>query len=128
MTILVPVLYFSYEINYFVADFFFQRFLFILAIAIPFDIRDLKHDNVQYRTIPQVLGVVKSKWFAALMLSIFVFLMLLVSPGLLPNVMFYIAVSAQLVLITLMNEKRSDAYCAGLIDGAIALLGISYFF
>ncbi len=116
------------ELNEPVLIYSVAHYLYIIAITIPFDIRDLKHDNAQYRTIPQVLGVVKSKWFAALMLSTFVVLMLLVSPDLLLNVMFYIAVSAQLVLITLMNEKRSDAYCAGLIDGAIALLGISYFF
>jgi len=51
----------------------------------------------------------------------------LVIPSLQLNVLFYIAIITQLVLLIGMNEKRNDMYCAGLIDGAIAILGLSYF-
>ncbi len=102
-------------------------YLYVVAVTIPFDIRDLKHDKVEHKTIPQVLGVIKSKWIATLMLGAFVLLMAIVKTSFLYNPVFIMAVLVQLVLILLMNEKRSDVYCAGLIDGAIALLGISYF-
>jgi hypothetical protein len=38
-----------------------ERFLFVFAITIPFDIRDLRFDSLNLRTIPQVLGVKKAR-------------------------------------------------------------------
>lgn len=35
----------------------FQRFMFVLVLLIPFEIRDLKYDSVALRTLPQRLGV-----------------------------------------------------------------------
>ena len=51
-----------------------QRFLFVLAITIPFDIRDAQFDLPGLNTIPQVLGVNKSKMIAILALVIVVML------------------------------------------------------
>ena len=51
-----------------------QRFLFIFAITIPFDIRDSKFDLPGLNTIPQVLGVNRSKMIAILGLVIVVVL------------------------------------------------------
>ena len=41
-----------------------SRFLFVFAITIPFDIRDLKHDAKNLETIPLFFGVQKSKIIA----------------------------------------------------------------
>jgi len=41
-----------------------SRFLFVFAITIPFDIRDLKYDIGKIKTIPLFFGVKKSKWLA----------------------------------------------------------------
>lgn len=105
----------------------FAHYLFILGVTIPFDIRDLKYDSVDHRTIPQVIGVKPARGIAILSIVSFAFLLLLILPELRQNLLFYVAIIIQLVLINAMNEKRSDLYCAGLIDGAIALLGLSYF-
>jgi hypothetical protein len=51
-----------------------QRFLFIFAITIPFDIRDAQFDLPGLNTIPQVLGVNKSKMIAIAALLIAVVL------------------------------------------------------
>ncbi|MDC0201794.1 hypothetical protein OAJ56_00975, partial [Flavobacteriales bacterium] len=37
------------------------RFLFVFAICIPFDIRDIKYDNIKLKTIPIFFGVSRSK-------------------------------------------------------------------
>ena len=42
----------------------FERFLFIFAITIPFDIRDLNYDASHLATIPQYFGVNNAKWMA----------------------------------------------------------------
>ena len=38
------------EINSFLIESFFQRVLFVIAISIPFDIRDFLHDEI--KTLP----------------------------------------------------------------------------
>lgn len=58
--------------------YFLQRFLFVLAITIPFDIRDLQFDQPELATLPQVLGIDNAKVIAIVallgFLSIDVFL------------------------------------------------------
>ena len=51
---------------------FFQRFLFVLILILPFEIRDLKYDNEILKTIPQRLGVEKAKLFGYLLIFLWV--------------------------------------------------------
>ena len=104
------------------------HYLYVLAVTIPFDIRDLKYDTPSQKTIPQIVGVARAKIISIALLVLFVILMFNFVDGFLMfNPVFYLAVIVQIILVLKMNEKRSDGYCAGAIDGAIALLGISYF-
>ena len=43
---------------------FAHRLCFVFAITIPFDIRDLKYDSLQLKTIPAIFGEKKAKYFA----------------------------------------------------------------
>jgi hypothetical protein len=49
---------------------FIQRFLFIVAITIPFDIRDVNYDSDGLKTLPQRFGIYKSKLIAVMCLMI----------------------------------------------------------
>ena len=101
---------------------------FIVSAAIPFDIRDVKFDRDSHKTIPQVIGILWAKSISALLLLIFITIMVIFVPQLLFNTVFFIAISVQFALLLFMNENRGDLYCAGAIDGAIGLIGLSYFF
>jgi hypothetical protein len=103
------------------------HYMYIVAVAVPFDIRDLKYDRASQKTIPQVLGVHGSKLLSVgLLIASAIFLSIL-TPIRSDNVFFYLAIGVQIVLVLFMHPARSDAYCAGWIDGAISLLGIAYF-
>ncbi|MBL1281259.1 MAG: hypothetical protein COA33_013355 [Fluviicola sp.] len=103
------------------------HYAYVVAVTIPFDIRDLIYDAPSQKTIPQLLGIKGSKVLAIALLLLFFSSMTNLRPELLLNPLFYIAVATQIVLVLFMNKNRGDFYCAGLIDGAIALLGVSYF-
>ena len=103
-------------------------YVYILAVTIPFDIRDLKYDKVSQRTIPQLLGVLNSKVLSVILLFISTVVFVVIEPTLRINPLFILSMIAQLILILNMNKNRGDFYCAGLIDGAIAILGLSFFF
>lgn len=102
--------------------------IFIIAVAIPFDIRDVKFDQRTQRTIPQIIGVIWAKSVSSTLLFLFLMIMLFSTPALWETPVIIPAVFVQLALILYMNEKRGDIYCAGAIDGAIGLIGLSYFF
>lgn len=45
-----------------------QRFLFVIVITIPFEIRDLKYDAVTLGTLPQLLGIQRTKHLGVFLL------------------------------------------------------------
>ena len=53
---------------------FFQRLLFLVAIIIPFDIRDMHIDPKTLKTLPQLFGVNVSKIIGYIFLLLFIFL------------------------------------------------------
>ena len=52
-----------------------QRYLWVLVLMVPFEIRDLKFDSSSMGTLPQQLGTRGVKWFGVLMLLMIVLLM-----------------------------------------------------
>lgn len=92
----------------------FVRFLFVVAICIPFDIRDLKIDSKKLKTIPIIFGVAKAKLicffslFSIIIISIFQFL----NDN--SRVHFLIAIIlsciVSLILINKSDEKQNDFF------------------
>ena len=48
---------------------FVQRFMFVLALMLPFEIRDLNYDSLKLATIPQRIGVRYTKLMGCLLLA-----------------------------------------------------------
>lgn len=93
------------------------RFLFVFSITIPFDIRDLKHDNRRLKTIPILLGVKKSKYLAMFSLFLFAFINILLfsenSPIILTVLLTYIISS---ILILKSHEKKNEFFFSFYIE------------
>lgn len=104
----------------------FSHYLYILALTIPFDIRDLQYDSKEYKTIPQQFGVQGSKVIAEIALMMFAALVVMNDQELLKSNLFWLAMIVSGTLIILVKKSNSDWYFAGAIDGSIALLGLSY--
>lgn len=103
------------------------HYCYVIAVTIPFDIRDLKYDKAHQKTIPQRIGVHGAKLVSIGLLLITAIFLTGLTPIRSDNYWFYGAIAVQIVLILGMNTKRSDFYCAGWVDGSIALLGLAYF-
>lgn len=101
-------------------------YLYIIAITIPFDIRDLRYDEDNQKTIPQVFGVSSAKKIAiCLALTSFSLFLFLISTHWISTVLLCIAFGVQITLIIYSNLKRDELYFSGAIDGAITLLGLT---
>ncbi|MEZ4858263.1 MAG: hypothetical protein R2781_05575 [Flavobacteriaceae bacterium] len=74
VTVLLPWIASENNLNTDVFLTFLQRFLWVLVLIIPFEIRDLVYDDLTLGTLPQKLGVSKTKWVGYLFLLIMIIL------------------------------------------------------
>ena len=70
VTVLLPLIPTSLIFEPAVVIEFLQRFILTLVLILPFEIRDLNYDLKQLATIPQKLGVAKTKIFGLVLLLV----------------------------------------------------------
>lgn len=97
------------------------RALFIFAITIPFDVRDLLNDMKKgVRTIPSAMGWKRSVVLAELVLILFISF---VSITLGINHPFFLGYAIStvmaMILVALVNPERSDMYCSFWVEGTM---------
>ena len=102
------------------------RFLFVLAITIPFDIRDLKFDDKKLKTIPIIIGESRAKLLAVLILliaealySIQYFANQISLQHLIGIIILFLVTS---ILIIKSSEEKSDFYYSICIESMSLLL------
>ena len=104
-----------------------SRFLFIVAITIPFDIRDIKFDALKLKTIPMLFGVEMSKKVALMILYVYASFELIQHLLITPNkqIMFSVFLSCIYTqyLIKGSYEKKSSFYYSFWVEScSLALL------
>ena len=72
-TVMLPILSVNQYITWDIGVETFQRFVVILILLIPFEIRDLAYDHVELRTLPQRYGVTNTKIFGGFATLVFFF-------------------------------------------------------
>ena len=73
VTVFLPLMNEQYPITLDVYVEGLQRFLLIIALMLPFEIRDLQFDSIKLFTIPQQIGLKKTKILGVWLLVIFFF-------------------------------------------------------
>ncbi|MXV49380.1 hypothetical protein GS399_00230 [Pedobacter sp. HMF7647] len=100
-----------------------KRFLFIAALAVPFDIRDLFQDrNYDLKTIPVVLGEKKAYLFCLVLLLFYLILLFLFNNGFDAN-FWGLAITIFLAgwLIFKSDRKKDEYYYFFYLDGVLIL-------
>ncbi len=100
-----------------------KRFLFIAAITIPFDIRDLFQDKLfELKTLPVLLGAKKAQWICLGFLIIYLIMLILFNDGITLNTIALIGTIILTVwLIFKSNFKRNEYYYFLFLDGTMIL-------
>jgi len=104
------------------------RFCFMIAICIPFDIRDLHVDkSEEISTLPILYGENKSRWLALVFMFIYIFLIILELYFEIVDEKIFIAllISAltNTVLVFMTNSKRSEYFYTAVLDGTMIVQG-----
>ena len=102
-----------------------SRFLFVFAITIPFDIRDLKYDAQNLQTIPLFFGVEKARFMAVIAVFICGIIAIfqslenaLISSNLLALILLYFVAS---IFIAKSDESKGEMYFSFWIESLCIL-------
>lgn len=87
-----------------------QRFLLVVVLILPFDIRDLKYDATSLQTIPQKIGIQKTKKLGYVLLVCCLILEFIISVNSEFRTVFLIIFTALLVLLMRSSEKQPKYY------------------
>ncbi|RZK58416.1 MAG: hypothetical protein EOO87_00295 [Pedobacter sp.] len=100
-----------------------KRFLFICAITIPFDIRDLYQDKLyELKTIPVILGEKKAWIFCQALLVVYVIMLVLFTKEINPQVIgLVLTVVLTGWLIFKSNIKKNEYFYFLFLDGTMLL-------
>ncbi|UUC46924.1 hypothetical protein [Flavobacterium cerinum] len=111
ITMFLPVLNAGLDFSPDVFLKFFQRFLLVIILILIFEIIDLKQDNVALQTVPQRLGVQRTKWLNLFLLIPFYLLEFFKSDFQIIQLWINLILIIVIALFTLFSSpKRSDYY------------------
>lgn len=100
---------------------FLQRFLLVMILMLPFDIRDLERDKKDLKTLPQLLGVSKARKLGVT-LTVMVFLLSFLKDGLTAaEILSRLAISILLIGIFLSKNDMRRNYFASFWVEAIPI-------
>lgn len=80
-TVLLPVFDASFSFDFKVVLMFVQRFLFVIVLTLPFDIRDFRFDKKELQTIPQLIGVERTKKLGFILLALTLLIEFFITPN-----------------------------------------------
>lgn len=113
VTVVLPLINEGYSLDFDVLITSIQRFVFVLVLMLPFEIRDLQYDSLKLATIPQKIGIKKTKQLGSI--GLFVFCLLEFFKD---NLRIgFLTISFVIALVTLMfvlfsKEQQSKYYSA----------------
>ena len=74
VTVFLPVIEYNFSINQTIVLLALQRFLIVIVLMLPFEIRDLQYDSLRLSTLPQQIGVRFTKLLGIVLLVVILFL------------------------------------------------------
>lgn len=129
VTVLLPLIYHNAEINFFnYIGIILERFLFVFAITIPFDIRDMEEDTASnLKTIPLQLGKKKAEMLSLWAMYVFMILTCMhyfITSQIFIAIAMLISGISTLYFIQNKNLQKSPYYFYGILDGTMLLQAV----
>ena len=118
VTVVLPVANNGYPLSFDVFIISFQRYLFVIVLILPFDIRDLLYDSLRLSTIPQKIGIKKTKYLGFLLLIINILLEFFKDELDIRRVMiFFVIILIAFLFILFSSKDRGRNYSAFWVEG-----------
>ncbi len=112
VTVILPVLSNQFDINRNLFIEIIQRFIFVLVLTLPFDIRDVRFDTYQLGTIPQIIGIKRARVTGIILLCIVVIFEFLKTPLLINQAFVLVAISLLTAFFVMQSVVKQTQYYA----------------
>ena len=118
ITVFFPLYEAEFKFNATVYLEFVQRFLFLIAITIPFDIRDVHVDEKSLKTLPQIIGVNYSKMIGYILLLLMILLEFFIHKSVDYNsyILLVVGITAA-IFLGFSSPKRTRFYTSFWVEG-----------
>ena len=118
VTVFIPLLNNHFSIDRMVVIVSVQRFLLVIMLMLPFEIRDLQFDSLKLYTIPQNLGVKRTK-ILGIFLGLLMFVLEFLKREMSVNQILVLLTTLVLtvLLIWFSREKQGRYYAAFWVEG-----------
>lgn len=110
VTVLLPLLNNNFELNTDVFIITVQRFLLVIALILPFEIRDMNYDSIKLSTIPQRIGIKTTKIIGVILLVVFYFLEYLKDEVVVKHLIILLTITILTILFLLFSRKNQKKY------------------
>lgn len=96
---------------------FFQRFLFVMVLTLPFDIRDLRYDLKYLQTIPQLIGIERTKKVGFVLLALTMVIEFFITPNRIFKFVYLLIFMVLLFFLQRAKRKQSKYYASFWVEG-----------
>ncbi len=117
-TVIIPLLNENHTIDSDVIITTIQRYFYVFVAMLPFEIRDMQFDSLKLSTIPQKIGLMKTKLIGVLLLILF-FLLEFMKNGNTENKILIVVIISIITLYFLIfsNKKNQKYYSSFWVEG-----------
>lgn len=117
VTVLVPVINSDALLDFKALMLFLQRFLFVIVLTLPFDIRDFYFDKKQLQTVPQLIGVERTKKLGFILLITAMVIEFFITPNSYFKTVFLVMFFVLLILLQRATTSQSNYYSSFWVEG-----------
>lgn len=110
VTVLLPVINAEMDFSILVALKCMQRFVLVFVLLLVFEIIDLQFDDLKLHTIPQKIGIKKTKWLAYILLFVFIILDFLKEDATIIHLLITISVAFSIGIFTFFSNPKRNKY------------------
>jgi len=128
-TVLLPILASNETLGITEISYSIQRFLIVVVLTLPFDIRDMQFDAISLQTIPQKIGIRKTKRVGLMLMVFALIIEFLLSPEIMAKNAFIIFFFMMLIFLMRSKKEQSRYYSSFWVESLpifwwLILLGI----
>ncbi len=122
-TVVLPILLEEKSLSWDVWVETVQRFLLVLILLLPFEIRDLAFDSVDLKTLPQRYGIKTTKWIGVVLTGLFFFLIFFKDDYTNQELLLKLFLSLVLLLVLRITKRNQSKYFAAFWVESIPVFG-----
>jgi hypothetical protein len=126
-TVSLPVIDNQLEITWDIFVLGFQRFLLVLILLLPFEIRDMKYDSPELKTMPQRIGVERTKITGYILIVLYALLLFFKDSISTKTIVVELILILILFVILRKTTKHQTAYFSSFLVEAVPLVYLLLF-